>query len=68
MSSRGLGRDRIALRKESDSSEDEEEGEAIQRRATSAQRLISDSYAVAQAYVQESRRRLKVKQSNWARK
>jgi len=64
VSSSGLGRDRIALRRESDSSEDE----AIQRRSMDARQLISDSYALAQAYVQESRRRLKVKQSNWARK
>ena len=40
VSSRGLGRDRIALRRESDSSEDE----AIQRRAKDAGEFVSDSH------------------------
>ena len=46
VSSRGPGRDRIALRNESDSSELEEEGEAIQRRSMDAQRMNSDSHCV----------------------
>ena len=40
VSSSGLGRDRIALRRESDSSEDE----AIQRRAKDAGEFVSDSH------------------------